>query len=156
MTDEEARDRRAVLLRVANAKGFGDLSEDLAQQSLLDTIRGKESTLRPDWAVLKAYQKHSGHKETAGRELRLLFNSPEPIESALDLPTKDTSPISKLEFEKLASTLPQLERIAVYLRFVWDFELQEIGDVIGYNNQKVDRLIRKALATLKALTNPGG
>jgi RNA polymerase sigma-B factor len=54
--------------------------------------------------------------------------------------------------EAIASTwqtLPELERLALELRFVHDLNQREIGERIGYSQMHVSRLLRRALTRLE-------
>ena len=71
------------------------------------------------------------------------------IGSLLSAPVSEDEIEDLLVLPELISSLPDLERRAVVLRFFDDLKQDEIGAMLGYSQMQVSRLLRRAVTRMR-------
>jgi RNA polymerase sigma-B factor len=71
------------------------------------------------------------------------------IGSLLSAPVSENEIEDLLVLPELISSLPDLERRAVVLRFFDDLKQDEIGAMLGYSQMQVSRLLRRAVTRMR-------
>jgi len=150
------RDLQELTLRVDRA--VGELAEDQQRQPSVSEIGAVVGAA--DEGVLEALQ-------AGGAYRAISFDAPRGVEdgSAASTTLGESIGVEESGFDRaedratlnsLLGTVSEREREVLRMRFEEDMTQAEIGAIIGVSQMQVSRLIRKAIAQLRALADEPG
>jgi RNA polymerase sigma-70 factor (ECF subfamily) len=136
-------------------------AEDAAQQvfaSVLDNLGHYEDRGKPFRAWLFTIARHQGLASRRAGQARADVTDPEVLDRTLEcVQTIDAAAVGEFTDDallRLVDNLPSVQRQVLMLRFAFEFQHDEIAEIVGRSPEAVRQLLSRAMKTLRTRFSP--